>query len=183
LVSKFSKILPIMKYRNRFDRTGECSEKGHDAESLFISIAEKQGWKTVKADRKQQLAHIDVFLSKESYPTYSIDIKARKKIKRPDTETNDDLIWVEFLNVAGNGGWLVGAAEYIAFERENDFIMVNRSSLWKLCLKIVDQNDRVENSQNALYKIYQRKGRKDEISIIKFSDIFNNLKFKVWPKC
>jgi hypothetical protein len=172
-----------MKYRNRFDRTGECSEKGHDAESLFTSIAEKQGWKAVQADRKQQLSHIDVFLSKEGYPIYSIDIKARKKIKRSDSETSDDLIWVEFLNVAGNAGWLIGAAEFIAFERENDFIMVNRSALWKLCLKLVDQDSRVDASKNALYKIYQRKGRKDEISIIKFSDIFDNLKFKVWPKC
>ena len=117
------------------------------------------------------------------FRSYSIDIKARKKIKRSDNETNDNLIWVEFLNVAGNGGWLVGAAEFIAFERENDFIMVNRSALWKLCLKLVDQDSRVDTAKNALYKIYQRKNRKDEISIIKFSDIFKNLKFKVWPKC
>lgn len=61
--------------------------------------------------------------------------------------------------------------------------MVNRSALWKLCLKLVDQNSRVDTAKNALYKIYQRKDRKDEISIIKFSDIFNSLKFKVWPKC
>ena len=172
-----------MKYRNRFDRTGQCSETGHDAEALFISIAEKQGWQVVKADRRQQLSHIDVFLSKERHPTYAIDIKARKKIKRSDDQANDEFIWVEFLNVAGKGGWLVGAAKYIAFERENDFVMVNRRLLWKLCLKIIDQNDRVESSKDALYKIYQRKGRKDEISIIKFSDIFENLTFKVWPKC
>ena len=172
-----------MRYRNRFDRTGQCSETGHDAENLFISVAEKQGWQAVKADRKQQLSHIDVFLSKEGYSTYSIDIKARKKIKRTDSETSDDLIWVEFLNVAGKGGWLVGAAEFIAFERENDFVMVNRSALWKLCLKLVDQTQRVSQSKDALYKIYQRKDRKDEISIIKFSDIFKHLTFKVWPKC
>jgi hypothetical protein len=61
--------------------------------------------------------------------------------------------------------------------------MVSRPALWKLCLKIVDQDSRVSESKDALYKIYQRKGRKDEISIIKFSDIFENLKFKVWPKC
>ncbi len=180
---KFFKTSRCMIYRNRFDRTGECSEKGHDAESLFISIAEKQGWKAVKADRKQQLAHIDVFLTKENYPTHSLDIKAQKKIKRTDSDVNDELIWVEFLNVAGNGGWLVGAAEYIAFERENDFIIVNRAALWKLCMEKVDQNARVTQSKHALYKIYQRKDRKDEISIIKFSDIFENLKFKVWPKC
>ncbi len=172
-----------MRYRNRFDRTGQCSETGHDAENLFIQIAEKQGWQAAKADRKQQLSHIDVFLSKEGYSTYSIDIKARKKIKRTDSETSDDLIWVEFLNVAGKGGWLVGAAEFIAFERENDFVMVNRSALWKLCLKLVDQTQRVSQSKDALYKIYQRKDRKDEISIIKFSDIFKHLTFKVWPKC
>ena len=172
-----------MKYRNKFDFSGQCSENGYNAENLFISIAEKQGRKAIKADRKQQLVHIDVFLTKDNYETRSLDIKARKKIKRTDAETNDELIWVEFLNVAGNGGWLVGAAEYIAFERENDFIIVNRRALWKLCMEKVDQNSRVTSSKDALYKIYQRQGRKDEISIIKFSDIFDNLKFKVWPKC
>ena len=176
-------ILPFMKYRNKFDFSGKCSDDGHNAEDLFVSIAEKQGWKAVKANRKQQLAHIDIFLTKENYPTRSLDIKAQKKIKRTDAEVNDDLIWVEFLNVAGRGGWLVGAAEYIAFERENDFIIVNRAALWKLCMEKVDQNTRVTQSKHALYKIYQRKDRKDEISIIKFSDIFDNLKFKVWPKC
>ena len=175
--------LPFMKYRNKFDFSGQCSDDGDNAENLFVSIAEKQGWKAIRADRKQQLSHIDVFITKEHYPTYSLDIKAQKKIKRTDSNVNDELIWVEFLNVAGKGGWLVGAAEYIAFEREKDFIVVNRQSLWKLCMKKVDQNSRVKQSKDALYKIYQRQGRKDEISIIKFSDIFDNLKFRVWPKC
>jgi len=172
-----------MKYRNKFDFSGKCSDDGHNAEDLFISIAERQGWKAIKADRKQQLSHVDVFLSKENYPTLSLDIKAQKKIKRTDSNVNDELIWVEFLNVAGNGGWLIGAAEYISFEREKDFIIVNRAALWRLCMEKVDQNSRVNSSKDALYKIYQRQGRKDEISIIKFSDIFENLKFKVWPKC
>jgi len=170
-----------MRYRNRFDRTGQCSEDGDNAETLFIALASERGWSVQKASRKEQFLHIDYFLSQEGYKNYSFDVKARKRVKRADAETNDELIWIEWRNVAGNDGWLNGAANYIAFERENDFIIVERFQLKNLCEKIV-KRDFVNNASDALYKIYQRKGRQDEISLIKFSDIFKNIKYRVWPK-
>ena len=173
-----------MRYRNRFDRTGQCSEDGDNAEALFVSLASERGWSVQNATRKEQFLHIDYFLSQKGYKNYSFDVKARKKVKRADTETNDELIWIEWRNVAGNDGWLNGAANYIAFERENDFIIVERFQLKNLCEKIV-KRDFVNNASDALYKIYQRKGRQDEISLIKLSDIFKNkitITISVYPK-
>lgn len=170
-----------MRYRNRFDRTGQCSEDGGKAEDFFLSLAQERGWLVEKATRKEQYLHIDYFLSQAGYQTYSFDVKARKKVKRSDSEVNDDLLWVEWTNVAGKDGWLNGAANYIAFERENDFVIVERFQLKNLCEKLVSKK-KVSSTSDALYKIYQRKGRLDEISIIKFSDIFKNIKYKIWPK-
>lgn len=171
-----------MRYRNRYDFSGQCSEKGHDAESLFAKIAESKEWSVTKATRKEQLDHIDVWLSNVSDEKYSIDVKARKKINRKDEDCTDELLWVEFKNVAGNDGWLKGKAQYIAFERENDFILVRRKALLGLCSAIIDFKKNVDKAQDALYSIYRRKNRKDEISIIKFSDILNNLSFVTWEK-
>jgi hypothetical protein len=171
-----------MKYRNRFDRTGECSEMGNEAEQLFTKIAESKFWIATKATRKEQLDHIDLFLENGKAQKHSIDVKARKKISRNDSSCTDDLLWVEFKNVAGNVGWLRGKAHYIAFEREKDFVIVRRQALLSLCSSLVDFKKVVDKSSDALYSIYKRKNRKDEISIIKFSDILENLSFVIWRK-
>jgi hypothetical protein len=171
-----------MKYRNRFDFSGQCSEMGNDAEQLFAKIAESKLWNVTKATRKEQLEHIDVFLENEKAQKHAIDVKARKKISRKDEDCTDDLLWVEFKNVAGNDGWLKGKAHYIAFERENDFVIVRRKALLSLCSSIIDFKKIVDKSSDALYCLYRRKNRQDEISIIKFSDILNNLSFVIWEK-
>lgn len=171
-----------MKYRNRFDYSGQCSDMGSEAEQLFAEIAEKKLWTVTKATRKQQFDHIDVFLENPKAEKYAIDVKARKKINRKDSDCTDDLLWVEFKNVAGKDGWLKGKANYIAFERENDFVIVQRESLLNLCHSLINFKKVVDKSQDALYSIYRRKNRQDEISIIKFSDILNNLSFAIWEK-
>jgi len=78
---------------------------------------------------------------------------------------------VEFKNVRGNDGWLYGKATYIAFELVDEFIIVQTTDLAKLCEKLVDKKKRVSKAKDALYSLYTRKGQKDEISIIKLSDV------------
>ena len=60
-----------MKYRNQFDYSGQCSDSGYSAETLFSEMAEKRGWKVSKADRKQQLSHVDVYLDHKKHGTVS----------------------------------------------------------------------------------------------------------------
>ena len=164
-----------MGYRNSFDYTGQNQTSGEKAEDLFENLAKSKGLKTKKANLQQQFAHIDFILTDKKNNTHLIDVKARKKISRNSSEFSDDLVWIEFKNTSGNDGWLYGSADFIAFERENDFVIVPRKNLITLCESIVTK-EFVNKSADALYKKYTRSGRKDELSIIKMSDILNRTK-------
>ena len=170
-----------MGYRNSFDFTGQNQISGENAESTFEQIALKKNLKIKKATIKQQLSHIDFILTDKANKNFLIDIKSRKRISRSAESFSDDLVWIEFKNVAGNQGWLYGASDFIAFEREMDFIIVPRKSLVLLCERIVS-NIRVDKSKDCLYKKYSRKDRKDELSLIKMDDILKNIKVSIWEK-
>lgn len=170
-----------MGYRNSFDFTGQNQISGERAEDLFEQMALKNNLKIKKATQRQQLSHIDFILTNEKGQNFFLDIKARKKISRTSQDFSDDLVWIEFKNVAGNDGWLYGASDYIVFERENDFVIVSRKNLVSLCERIVS-NIRVDKSKDCLYKRYSRKDRKDEISLIKMKDILDNIKVSIWQK-
>lgn len=170
-----------MGYRNSFDFNGENQLAGERAEDLFEKIAIEKNLKVQKATTRQQLSHIDFILTNEKNQSFLFDIKARKKVSRTSDSYSDDLVWVEFKNVAGNQGWLYGASDYIVFERENDFVIVPRRNLVSLCERIVS-NVIVDKSKDCLYKKYSRKDRKDEISLIKMNDILKNIKVSIWKK-
>ena len=170
-----------MGYRNSFDFSGQNQLSGEKAENLFEQIATQKSLKVKKATAKQQLSHIDFILTNEKNQSFFFDIKARKKVSRTSNSYSDDLVWIEFKNVAGNQGWLYGGSDYIVFEREDDFVIVPRGNLASLCERLVS-NVRVDNSKDCLYKKYTRKDRKDELSLIKMDDIFKNIKVSIWKK-
>lgn len=170
-----------MAYRNSFDYSGKNQISGEKAEDLFEKLAINRGLKIAKASFKQQLSHIDFLLTNKDKKTYFIDIKARKRINRSSENFSDDLVWIEFKNVSGNEGWLYGAADFISFERENDFVIVPRKNLVLICEKIVT-NKIANKSSEALYNRYTRKDRKDELSLIKMQDILNGTKVQIWLK-
>jgi hypothetical protein len=170
-----------MGYRNSFDFTGQNQISGEKAEDLFEKLALKKNLKIKKANQKQQLSHIDFILTNEKGQNFFLDIKARKKISRTSQDFSDDLVWIEFKNVAGNEGWLYGASDYIAFERQHDFVLVPRKNLASLCERLVS-NVKVDKSKDCLYKRYSRKDRKDELSLIQMKDILENIKVSIWSK-
>ena len=170
-----------MGYRNSFDFNGANQLAGERAEDLFEKIAVEKNLKVQKATTKQQLSHIDFVLTNEKNQSFLFDIKARKKVSRTSDSYSDDLVWIEFKNVAGNQGWLYGASDYLVFERENDFVIVPRTNLASLCERLVS-NIKVSSSKDCLYKKYTRKDRKDEISLIKMDDILKNIKVSIWKK-
>ena len=113
-----------MGYRNSFDFNGQNQLSGEKAEDLFENLALKKNLKVQKATTKQQLSHIDFILTNAKNQSFFFDIKARKKVSRSSDSYSDDLVWIEFKNVAGNQGWLYGGSDYIVFEREDDFVIV-----------------------------------------------------------
>lgn len=170
-----------MGYRNRFDHTGQNQKDSDFAEQTFKKIALTKGFLVKEATKNQQLSHIDFLIEDKNKKIYTFDVKARKKVNRTDASTEDSLVWVEFKNVSGADGWLYGAADYIAFERESDFLIINRLNLVTLCERVV-QNKKVTSAKDALYAKYTRDGRKDEISLIKMEDICNGMKTYIWSK-
>jgi hypothetical protein len=170
-----------MSYRNRFDRNGESSRIGACAEDFFEKIALSKNLKIQKATLKQQLSHIDFILTNKENKSFFIDVKARKRVSRYTDSFTDQLVWIELKNVQGNEGWLYGAADFIAFEREKDFVIVPRKNLVTICNKLISSKV-VEKSTDALYCKFSRKTRKDELSLIKMEDILKNIKTSIWQK-
>jgi hypothetical protein len=171
-----------MGFRSRYDYTGRCQEMGESAEKIFEGLAKEKKLNPIAATRKQQITHIDFILTAKNGSKYFVDVKARKRSARNNSKISDDLIWIEFKNVAGNNGWLYGSADYIAFERENDFVIVSRLNLVTLCERIVNLNSFTKDPKDALYKLYTRTDRKDKICMIKMEDILNNIKTTIWQK-
>ena len=92
-------------------------------------------------------------------------------------------IWVEFNNVNGNDGWLYGEADYIAFERQNNFTLVNRKELVKIAEELVDLKNTVSSSKLAKYKAYRRYGRSDLISMMELDKIIEMAEdCEIWYK-
>lgn len=155
-------------------------ELGDLAENLFVTTAKKKGYQCTKSSAKSNMhKHIDYHLEK-SGKSRSFDVKSRKRTNRNDKNFNDDWIWIEFKNVQGKKGWLYGDADYIAFERENSFLVVQREELAKLCEKMVDLKSKVTHAKQAKYKSYTRWKRKDVLSQIQVKDIIKNTKTWNW---
>lgn len=171
-----------MAHRNKYDNTGASFELGLNAESSFVETAKKHRMKVTKSSRQEEFKHIDFHIETESKLKFSVEVKSRKKVKRGDEKVNDELIWIEFKNVRGMRGWLYGHADLIAFEREFDFLIVNRQLLARLCEKLCDLTKINVDTKMPLYTGYQRRDRNDLVSLIKMSDIIQNIKYSLITK-
>lgn len=158
-------------YRNRYDRTGQSSQEGESAELAFKKILESKSHTFREATKAEQLRHIDFIITMPNGAEVKYDVKARKRVNRQDNNHNDDLIWLEFKNVAGKKGWLYGEADYMVFEREKDFLVVSRAKLIEFAEKKCDLTKIATKSSEALYAAYQRKDRLDCVSLVRASDI------------
>ncbi len=155
--------------------------EGYQAETFFRKLAESNGYTISVASSNQNIKeHWDLEIQKEG-ERYKVDVKAAKRNHRRDTNVQNQFIWVEFRNVRGEGGWLYGKADLIAFEIENEFWLVKRTSLVDLVDKLVDKSQLATNASEALYRIYTRHGRYDQISKIQTTDL-NPIIWQKWTK-
>jgi len=98
------------------------------------------------------------------------DIKGLKKIKRKDSEYNEDIIWVEIVNVNGKKGWLYGKAHYFVFELKKYWLLVDKRELQKL----VETNTIKEYKDKAeINYLYNRKGRRDVLTLLHTIDVIH----------
>jgi len=157
-------------------KNSESWNTGQKVESNFSDLLDLRNIKWEKATRNEQFNHIDYKTS-----IGSIDVKAKKKISRSDSKYQSDFVWLEFKNVQGKHGWLWCGADIIAFERDDDFVLFRRQELLHWAMEKCKTRTLVENSRDALYKGYTRKGRKDLISIVKMKDMME-IYHKIWKK-
>ena len=156
--------------RNKYDKK-DSLELGQSAESRFASVAQRNGWTVVEASKEGNIEeHYDYEISKDGQHL-KVDVKSKKRVSRKE-DVQDDFIWVEFQNVKGKKGWLFGSADLIAFENKDGFKIVERKALVRVINKLVDVGGvKVKSPDDALYKTYTRKGRPDEMTLIKTSDL------------
>ena len=156
--------------RNMYDKK-DSLELGFSSENEFEKVAKKRGWKVTPASKTDNIKnHIDYIIEKDSFKFF-VDVKGLKRVSRGDSDVQDKTIWIELKNVASNNGWLYGKANIIAFETFTSFLIVRRLDLVALIDKIVDKTKRATSAKDALYKLYTRYGRNDEITMIKTSDL------------
>ena len=97
------------------------------------------------------------------------DVKGMKKVNRWDNKKQDDIAWVEGTNVRGKPGWVKGKADYIVFERNEYWLLVNRQELLN---HIQDKlKEKGYETGKGIYQIYQREGRLDKITMVPFQNI------------
>ena len=184
-----------MQYVNQYDSEANCSSVGEKTEQLFKNLAESKGYTVKNASKEENIfKHVDFFLAKlkkgEGVKSTSVDVKARKKNKRSDEFFDDDWTWLEFVNVNGQDGWLKGKAEFISFERAEDFVIVPREPLlnWakeqiKIKNKGVSIKAMAKNAADAKYKYYTRSGRQDLLTQVHVNDVLSGVKgIKIWKK-
>lgn len=168
--------------RNRFD-TKDSLEIGLQAERAFLKLAMQKNYIVEEASSKANINEHYDFIIKKADKEYKVEVKAMKRIQRNDEAIQDDWFWVELHGVRRNDrGWLFdGKADLIAIETNDSFILVQRKDLIKLVTNIVDMKDYSRSAKNAKYKVYQRSGRLDKITLIRTSAL-NTIKHTVWMK-
>lgn len=169
---------------NAKDKWLDSFDLGDRAEDEFVKIAQANGLEITESSRHDNMRnHIDyrVWKPNDEDKKWSVDVKSRKKTNRKDKNVQDDWVWIEFQNVNGNKGWLYGKADIIAFERADDFILINRKTLVEIAEKLVDMDSLVNRAGKARYALYKRFDRNDRVSMIEMSKILN-AKHKVWQK-
>lgn len=153
-------------------------EMGNKAELAFINMMPRYGWKLEAANsRQERIEHWDFRMTREhetlGHQMFTVEVKAMKKLGRRDPNPQDRYMWVELKNIDGGDGWVYGKADYIAFEMRDSFIMVRRTKLLQLIeRKLAEGNHAWVNSpEDAVYKLYGRRDRRDEVTLIPVEDL------------
>jgi len=167
---------------NYRDTGGKCWTRGQKFEDLCLEVFQQRGIKTRPSNEQEDTyLHADFFAYSEKWGRWvSVDAKAMRAVQRGQP-LQDEFIFVEWKNTTGKPGWLIGGADVLVFERKTDLVVVNRSTVLDTARELVNRKKRVDYANKSLYAVYTRYGRKDEISMIRISDIPEDM-ISVWPK-
>jgi len=151
----------------------------------FDDLARAKGYSPEKlkgfTDECKNVSHILKGKGRGDKPVIiKVDLKKIKNRKQ-----NEDWLWLEFKNSYGNPGWLHGDADFVVFERTNDFVFVNRGELVAWCgsaQKIRYDLPFVSLAKKAKYRIYRRPDTKEEVSQVEIKELKKLKSFQLWKK-
>jgi hypothetical protein len=155
------------------DTGGRGYEMGLQGEALFQQTMEERGWIVEPSPVRENITeHWDFKITKGNH-IYKVDVKAHKRVSRWDDAPDDKWVWLEIKNNAGYPGWLYATkADFIAFQRHDCFHFTSPESLRNWLEWRVDMNgDLVSSPKEAQYSLYQRKGRKDILTLVKYGEM------------
>ena len=169
-----------MSFKHELYNRGS-SEIGSKSERKFMGIAGKRGFLVSKSTKKENKLGVDIWLQKNNIKK-GFDVKARKKLSARDKDYNDYWTLVEYRNEYGYDGWLLKNADYIAFEKEFYYLIVDRISLLNLCDRIINKDkEYAKTNKDSKYILYNRK-KQELTSLIKTSDILSLNRCEKWLK-
>lgn len=146
-----------------------CFKYGKDAEKRF---ADKYLKNIIYPTKQQDIyEHWDVegTLNYIDNNKYKFDVKSSGKLKDSTEDNIINSVWVEGTNISGNCGWVKGKADYIVFEREETWFVINRKELLDLTMKKLKENNFKKG--RGIYLIHTRNGRKDKVTQVLFQDM------------
>ncbi len=150
-------------------RYADSMKRGQEAEERFVRVSEARGLTVAHSRKKDDIfKHVD-FLIVDGDEGMMVDVKARKRITRADEAAQDIEIWLELKNVGGNPGWVYSKG-HVAFEIAEGFVVISKEALAQIIEDIVSK-DIVTTAKDALYNLYNRKGRKDLLTRVYLEDI------------
>jgi len=171
-----------MRKPHALDRGGRCLREGVSAESRFRQLARARGWTVQAASRHDDcVRHIDCYIERDDL-RMGVDIKARKRTARRDAAFRDDVWWLERTNVVGRRGWLRGDAQLLAMEGPRGFTLLDRPKLWTWAQERVAWDVKVRAPGLALYKSYTRRGREDEVTLVKAKHAIGASLYDIWDE-
>ncbi len=149
-----------------------------------MSLNQNQKTHFIKNGKRVEQAFAKLFLLSE-FPTQDedwnehwdveipefgkVDVKGLKKVQRLNDNPDENFHWIEIKSVIVGNGWAYGDADCFAFELLDYFLVVSKGNLHKLISEKVKKKY-VEKPEP--YKLYQRCGRKDVITLVKTVDLF-----------
>lgn len=166
---------------NQFDKSGKCLEAGNLAEEEFIRLAKLKEWTVSKSSNYEDINEHWDYKIENKENVFLIEVKAMKKLSRSDEQAQDNWIWLELHGVRDKGWINGGKADLIAFEKSNSFVFADRIELIKLLPELIKKDEFVTSPYEAKYKLYQRTGRKDILTLVELNKLLPIIKFE-WNK-
>ena len=134
----------------------EKKRRGKEAEEKFKISAKLCGFKVKKSSKEDDIKkHIDFYLEKQG-KKFSVDVKSAKRIRASDKDVSFKYTYIEIRNVKGEKGWVLGEADYIAFELKNHFLLIKREEIIRYIKKLIKENKLKKERKREENHLYSR---------------------------